>query len=346
MERKSKKITPFLLVSWIITGIIVAVLIGLTLFWLGKPGTKSAAKADATTAVTIITPSAFLNGNLAEYSIVRQVTLNTIIPTRQPYDVIEYTVKRGDSLFGVAATYNIKPETLYWANFNVFNGSPDNIKPGDVLQIPPVDGVYYKWQEGDTLDSVAKQMKVDPETILNWPGNKLDLTNPVIPVGTFVMIPGAKKTDQPLFISIVTRNSSPGVKACGGGYVGRGYFNWPTINHYLSGYDYGDGGGSHKGIDIAASYGSPIYAADTGVVTMASMGEWNYGYGNVIQIDHGNGFVTLYAHLSNEFVERCQSVLAGGTIGAAGSTGNSSGTHLHFEIRFNGAAVNPWLYLP
>jgi murein DD-endopeptidase MepM/ murein hydrolase activator NlpD len=285
------------------------------------------------------------NADTSEPAISRQVDLKTIIPTHQPYDVVVYTVSRGDSLFGIAAEFNIKPETLYWANYDVFGGSPDNLRPGDVLRIPPVDGVYYKWQEGDTIESVAAKFKVDPEVILNWSSNNLDITNPQIPVGTYVMVPGAKKNDQPLFIQTVTRYSSAVAKACGGGYISRGYFNYPTVSHALSGFNYGDSGGSHKGIDLKAPEGSPIFAADSGVVTMASMGEWNYGYGNVIQIDHGNGFVTLYAHLSQIFVPQCQSVLGGSTIGAAGSTGNSSGAHLHFEIRYNGVPVNPWDYL-
>ncbi len=88
----------------------------------------------------------------------------------------------------------------------------------------------------------------------------------------------------------------------------------------------------------------PVYAADNGVVTMAQ-GGWNYGYGNVVQIDHGNGFVTIYAHLSVILVGPCQSITAGAPIGAAGNTGNSQGAHLHFEIRQNGSPINPWLLL-
>ena len=116
---------------------------------------------------------------------------------------------------------------------------------------------------------------------------------------------------------------------------------WPTDNHFLSGNDYGAG---HPGIDIAAGEGSPVYAAETGVVIV--LGNDETGYGNVIQIDHGNGYLTVYAHLSEIGVKICQGVSAGQWIGAAGSTGNASGTHLHFEVIQDGLSVNPWLVLP
>jgi murein DD-endopeptidase MepM/ murein hydrolase activator NlpD len=338
----------FSVLSWIVTGLVVAALLGFT-FWKTRspqtaPTQPPAPTAIATEGVSTLPSLAGLQASTM-LGITRLVSLTTNDPGQVHYNLEEYTVQRGDSLFGIAKDFNIKPETLYWANADVFAGDPDSLKPDDVLRIPPVDGVYYKWQNGDTMDTVAAHFKLDPEVILNWPGNNLDLTDPQIAVGAYVMIPGAKETDQPLFITTVTRYSGALAQACGGGYIGRGYFNWPAPAHSLSGYDYGEGG-THRGIDISAKEGTPIYAADNGVVTMASFGAWNYGYGNVIQIDHGNGFVTLYAHLSDIYVGQCQSVLAGANIGAAGNTGNSSGAHLHFEIRFNGTAQNPWLYLP
>ena len=126
------------------------------------------------------------------------------------------------------------------------------------------------------------------------------------------------------------------------GSVGSGGFVWPADNHFLSGNDYWSG---HLGIDIAAGEGAPIYAADSGVVTMAQ-GGYNYGYGNVIQIDHGNGYSTIYAHLSVIGVAPCTSVGAGQWIGSSGNTGNSQGAHLHFEVRQGGGFINPWFVLP
>jgi murein DD-endopeptidase MepM/ murein hydrolase activator NlpD len=201
--------------------------------------------------------------------------------------------------------------------------------------------VYYKWKEDDTIDSVASRFDVEPDAIIYWPGNQLDLTNPTVEAGTFVMIPGAVEDDQPLFIQVVTRESTGG-SGCNGGYQSRGFFSWPTGARFLSGYDFGQNG--HNGIDVSAPEGTTVWAADNGVVTMAQ-GGWNYGYGNVVQIDHGNGFVTIYAHLSAISVSQCQSISAGAPIGAAGNTGNSQGAHLHFEIRQGGSPVNPWLLL-
>ena len=124
--------------------------------------------------------------------------------------------------------------------------------------------------------------------------------------------------------------------------MGGGGFVWPADNHSLSGNDYWSG---HLGIDIAAGEGAPVYAADSGVVTMAT-GGYNYGYGNVIQIDHGNGYSTVYAHLSVIGVAQCASVGAGQWIGSSGTTGNSQGAHLHFEVRQGGGFINPWFVLP
>lgn len=129
--------------------------------------------------------------------------------------------------------------------------------------------------------------------------------------------------------------------SCSNGATGSGTFMWPTDNHFLSGNDYEAG---HPGIDIAAGEGAPVYAADSGVVT--AMGDDKSGYGNVIQLDHGNGYLTVYAHLSEIGVSMCQRVYAGQRIGSAGNTGNSRGAHLHFEIIQDNWSINPWLVLP
>lgn len=131
------------------------------------------------------------------------------------------------------------------------------------------------------------------------------------------------------------------IPSCSDGAIGSGTFVWPTDNHSLSGNDYGP---DHPGIDIAAGEGSPVYAADAGVVF--AEGNDQAGYGNVIEIDHRNGYFTVYAHLSVIGVSLCQSVEAGQWIGAAGSTGNASGAHLHFAIALDGRAINPWTVLP
>jgi murein DD-endopeptidase MepM/ murein hydrolase activator NlpD len=136
-----------------------------------------------------------------------------------------------------------------------------------------------------------------------------------------------------------------GAGACGGGYTGgaygTGFFSWPTASHTLSGNDYWSG---HLGIDIAAGIGDGVYAADSGVVVFGGFSSQGYGY--MILIDHGNGYQTLYAHLSAVNVVCGQDVYQGGYIGATGSTGNSTGSHLHFEVRYGGGFVSPWYALP
>jgi murein DD-endopeptidase MepM/ murein hydrolase activator NlpD len=153
------------------------------------------------------------------------------------------------------------------------------------------------------------------------------------------MIPGGSREFKPWVIVTYTRGKSGtvGGSSCGGGPVGSGFI-WPAGERWVSGNEFYAG---HPGIDIAASEGVPIYAAAAGVVVKAA-GGWNGGYGNVVVIDHGNGYTTRYAHLSQINVKDCQGVGAGTVIGAAGNTGNSFGAHLHFEVLRNGAPINPW----
>ncbi|MCS6906521.1 MAG: peptidoglycan DD-metalloendopeptidase family protein [Anaerolineales bacterium] len=278
--------------------------------------------------------------------IARKVLLKTSFDPNLTYQVRKYKVKRGDSIFGIANQFGLKPETVLWANYDTLQDDPHSIRPDQVLYIPPIDGVYYKWKEGDTLEGIAEKFQVSVEDILNWPGNDIDLTNPTIQAGQYVMVPGGKREFVQWIIPTVARGRSGtarvGGTSCSGGPIGSTAFIWPTGQHWLSGNDYWSG---HLGIDIAAAEGAPVWAADAGTVTMAQ-GGWNYGYGNVIMIDHGNGYVTLYAHLSQINVVVCQGVSAGQLIGLAGNTGNSFGSHLHFEVRLNGGFVNPWYVLP
>lgn len=346
----------FSLVSWLITFGIMA---GIIFFaYTNKDAfTKTAlpVQLEQTTPIPVsdsnessapsetIDPAPHDNTN----AIKRNIALITRIPEDRPdYNVSLYTVARGDSTFSIATENHIEPETLLWANYDTLQDSPDSLRVGQELNIPPVDGIYYQWQEGDTLESIAGEYEVEPSEILNWGGNDIDLTNPIFEPGDWVMIPGGSREFVqwviPIEASGSSGTSSVSSSSCPAGAVGSGYFNWPADNHLLSGNDFWSG---HLGIDIAANQGAPIYAADSGVVTMAQ-GGYNYGYGNVVAIDHGNGFATLYAHLSQINVGTCQSVFAGQLIGLSGNTGNSFGAHLHFEIRQGGAFQNPWNWLP
>ena len=282
-------------------------------------------------------------------SISRDIQLKTNIPADKPrYKPVEYRVSRGDSIFAISKSYNVEPETVLWANYDVLQDDPHSLKPGQVLSIPPTNGIYYQWKANDTLQSVAAEFDANLDDIINYPGNNIDLTDPKVDSGSWVMVPGgSREFVQWLVPTVGTGNSGTGSSptsqsACPGGAVGSGGFMWPADAHSLSGNDYWSG---HLGLDIAAGEGAPVYAADSGVVTMAQ-GGFNYGYGNVIQIDHGNGYSTVYAHLSTIGVSPCQSVSAGQWIGAAGNTGNSQGAHLHFEVRQGGGSISPWFVLP
>jgi murein DD-endopeptidase MepM/ murein hydrolase activator NlpD len=188
-------------------------------------------------------------------------------------------------------------------------------------------------------------------SIVNFAGNKLDLADPELKPGQWVMIPDGRREFQQWVIPDIPRGQAGvakslyGAGACPGGYTGgaygTGFFVWPTANHALSGNDYWSG---HLGIDIGAGVGDPVYAADSGVIVFSGFSSQGYGY--MIMIDHGTGYQTLYAHLSAVNVHCGQDVYQGGYIGATGSTGNSTGSHLHFEVRYLGGFVNPWYVLP
>jgi murein DD-endopeptidase MepM/ murein hydrolase activator NlpD len=345
---KMKESRRFFLISWGITLVLVLAAAGLAYWRLQlqqAAGLSLVPIASATAAPLEQSPTSQPGSNLSILSmpaIGRNLTLKTIIPERPRYVVAEHTVARGDSVFAISKEFSIKPDTLLWANYDTLNDSPDSIRPGQELNVPPIDGILYTWKEGDTIAAIAGQYKAKVEDVLNWPGNKVDLTNPAFKAGDRVMLPGGSREYKQWLIPTVARGKSgtTGVagSSCGGGPVGSGAFIWPAGDHFISGNDYYAG---HLGIDIAAGEGAPVYAADAGVVVRAS-GGYNGGYGNVVMIDHGNGFATLYGHLSQINVTACQGVGAGTVIGYAGNTGNSFGAHLHFEVRQGGGFINPW----
>lgn len=288
----------------------------------------------------------------------RLAVMDTIVPPRPRTEVITYTVEEGDTVFGIAEKFNLKPETVLWGNTYVLGDNPHKLSPGQVLNILPVDGTYHKWSAGEGLNGVSRGYNVTPEDIINYPGNNLsmetigDFSDPNIEPGTFLVVPGGFREFVTWSAPRISRDN-PGVAkilgpgSCGvvvDGAVGVGAFVWPADQHVLSGYDYSPST-NHRGIDIAGKLGNPIYAADSGVVVYAGWNDW--GYGNVVVIDHGYGWQTLYAHMSYVGVGCGASVYQGDVIGSFGSTGNSSGPHLHFEMLHETyGKVNPWDFLP
>ena len=288
----------------------------------------------------------------------RLADVHTTIPSRPRQEVIKYTVVEGDSVFGIAEKFGLKPETILWGNYYVLLDDPHALQPDQELNILPVDGTYHEWQQGEGLNGISTYYGVTPEEIINYPANNLDpatigdFANPNIAPGTWLVVPGGRREfiawSAPLG---VTRENPASARVLGpgacdpvsGGAVGFGAFIWPANSHYLSGFDYRPDA-NHWGIDIAGNDGEGVYATDAGVVVYAG---WNnYGYGNMIMVDHGNNFQSLYAHLSGISVGCGQSVGQGDVIGAIGNTGRSTGSHLHFEIRAISSWVNPWDVLP
>ncbi len=333
-------------------------------FYLQGNGAPNVMQADAA-AITqaTATPSAALppfelpDPENAATSLTRYTDLYTTLPDRPRYEITQYTVQPGDTVIGIGEKYNLDPKTILWGNFTTLADDPHFLRPDQVLNILPQDGLLHVWKAGDGLNKVSEYFDVTPEDIINWPGNGLDpetigdYANPNIEDGKVLFVPGGERE----FISWTGQQiprSNPAVAKVQGpgwcgvittGAVGNATFVWPTTSRYISGYDWSPAT-NHNAIDIGGSLGNAIYAADSGVVVYSGWNDWGYGY--VIVIDHGNGWQTLYAHLSTIYSGCGASVFQGDTIGLMGSTGNSSGPHLHFEMRSETyGRVNPHLFL-
>ncbi|HKJ27500.1 MAG TPA: M23 family metallopeptidase [Anaerolineales bacterium] len=280
---------------------------------------------------------------------------DTVVPSRPRSDVDFYEVQQGDNVFSIAEKFDLEPETILWGNYETLQDNPRFLAIGQTLTILPTNGVYYRYSVGESLISIATNFDVSVETIVSYPGNNLDPydtdpEDPGIADGTWLIIPGGTRELADWGPPGITRDNPASAAYYGSGHcgevyegpIGDGVFNWPTPATYLSGYHYSPG--IHEAIDIGGAEGNAIWASDSGVVVYSGWSE--YGYGNLIVIDHGNGWQTAYAHLQYSSVGCGQAVYRGNTIGALGNTGNSSGAHLHFEMRNSSfGKVNPMDYL-
>jgi murein DD-endopeptidase MepM/ murein hydrolase activator NlpD len=267
----------------------------------------------------------------AVFSLSRAAVPFTTIPDRPRLDILTYKVQAGDTVFSIADQFGIQPSTIMWANRDL-ELNPDMLRIGDELVILPVDGVYHKVKKGDTVVSIAKKYKVQPADIVAYAWNHLDDENQTLQVGTHLIVPGGEKPYVPRTVSIY---NGPIPKSA---RKGTGTFVWPVSGKITQGY-----WAHHRAIDIGSWVGSPVVASDSGYVVYAG---WdNSGYGNLIILDHGNGYRTYYAHLSKMLVRQGESVGQGQRIGSVGSTGNSTGPHLHFEIRWHNVQRNPFGFL-
>jgi murein DD-endopeptidase MepM/ murein hydrolase activator NlpD len=289
----------------------------------------------------------------------RQAEIHTIIPSRPRMEVTTYTVQKGDSLFIIADKFGLKPTSILFGNYATLKDRPDLIKEGQQLNILPVDGTYYQWQGTESLTKVAEVFGVDAESIINFPGNHLDpdaigdLSHPNIPAGAWLIVPGGKREFTSWTAPAQLVQSNPSVHVWGAGVcggisfiqVGYGNFVYPTTEHWLSGTPFTPEL-RHFGVDFAGAQGNGVFATDAGTVVYSGWNDW--GYGNLIIIDHGNGWQSLYAHLSQINVSCGQNVGQNDLIGLVGMTGGTStGPHLHFELMNSTLGyVNPLDYLP
>ncbi len=268
----------------------------------------------------------------------------TNIPPRTRREVEKYSVQSGDTVSDIAQQFGVSADSILWANPKL-EDNPDMLSLGQVLNIPPTTGVLYTVLNGDTLQKIAdkfKTKKVPADQLVqniaksefNQELHDLKEPNFALTSGQFLMVPGGTK---PYVARVIT---AVGVPVPANAARGTGNFGYPVSGRITQKY-----WTRHPGIDIGAPKGSPIYAADAGYVTFAGWDQERVSYGNMILISHGNGFVTRYGHLSAFIIGAGDSVKKGQFIGRVGSTGNSTGPHLHFEIIKNGVRLNPFGYL-
>lgn len=266
-------------------------------------------------------------------SLAPQDVFQTQLSEKPRSEVVHYTVQKGDTLSGIAKKFGISEDTIKWQN----DLTGDDITVGDTLEILPVTGIAHKVASGDTIYTIAKKYSSNPQAIVDFPFN--DFADPQtfsLVVGQTIIVPdGVQPQAAPVYIARrgPTTTSPRAVSGAG--------FSWPvqgTMNQYYSWY--------HRAVDLGAPLGTPVVAAQSGTVSEAIAGGWNYGYGTHVIISGDNGYQTLYAHMSSLNVSSGQKVTAGSTVvGWVGMTGRTTGPHLHFEVRSGGNFYDPLSFL-
>ncbi len=255
-----------------------------------------------------------------------------------------YVVSEGDTLYGIAQKFGLNLTSLLWANNLTVRSL---IKPGQDMKIVPVNGVLYTVKKGDTISKITKNYGSESDKIIAF--NKLASAND-LKIGETLMLPDGEPPFVPAPVvrplAVKTPSSSQTLTGkpttntapLSGFTSGSGTWVWPTDWHVITQYY----GWKHTGIDIDGDYTTFSFAASDGVIIYSG---WRNGYGNTVEIDHGNGIVTRYAHHSKLFVNVGDIVTVGQKLAQTGSTGRSTGTHLHFEVIKNGKFQNPLVYV-
>lgn len=276
----------------------------------------------------------------------RFANLHTEIPERPNYKIVQYTVQSGDTAWSIAQQFSLRPESILWGN-NWISGEAGSLQIGTVLNILPVDGVLHTVSEGDTLERIQRLYGTPIEDIVAYPGNNFPLEPPFeLSPGQKIIVPDGQgqvvwQEPGPKVVAGLGRKS-PGLYDGPLVYLGTGYFIWPIAPPIVITQNYW---GAHPALDMGTYYRQPVFASDMGTVIFSGWSEW--GYGNLVIIDHGNGFWTYYAHNAFNLVDAGQGVLQGQQIAESGSTGNSTGEHVDFRIRVDGGSfLNPLDFLP
>lgn len=254
----------------------------------------------------------------------------TMVVSDKPRDkIIEYKVQEGDTVSSIADKFGVSTETVLWQNSLT---QTSKIKLGQTLLVLPVTGVSHKVQKGDTIYSISKQYDASPQAVVDFPYNSFvnDETFELA-IGQIIIVPDGVKASGTQSLTPRVRQTTPDA----GTVVASGTFVWPTSGSITQRFYW-----YHPGLDIANRATPDVLAADSGRVIAAG---WDgSGYGNRVIIDHGNGFKTLYGHMQQRlYVLEGQTVARGSAIGRMGSTGRSSGPHLHFEVYKGGVRLNP-----
>jgi murein DD-endopeptidase MepM/ murein hydrolase activator NlpD len=256
-------------------------------------------------------------------------TTQTLVSEKMRDKVIEYKVQEGDTVSSIAKKFDVSEDTIRWQNGLKTKSA---IKIGQILEIPPITGVAHKVQKGDTVYSIAKKYSAEAQGIVDFPYNTFTNDETFeLAIGQVVIVPDGVKPEETYWSPVASiRQITPNA----GTVVASGSFVWPTSGSITQRFAW-----YHKGIDIANNSAPEVLAADAGTVIVPPY--MPGGYGNYVLINHGNGYVTLYGHMQKIYVVPNQTVKRNDAIGKMGSTGRSTGTHLHFEIRQSGSAMNP-----